>query len=93
MCCRMFSAGFDAGHYDEGSTQDGVAGLDLTHEDFGWITDEIIRCTSETRSMPVISVLEGGYGTWRSSRNAYDREPMVKSCIEHVKTICAHASK
>ena len=83
----MISAGFDGCHLDEGSTQDGSAGLDLTPEDFAWITTEIVACTSHKERIPVISVLEGGYGKWKSTIGAYDREPLALCCKEHVKSL------
>lgn len=51
----MISAGFDA-HAD-----DPLGGLNLTHEDYGWVTQKITALADAHAGGRVISVLEGGY--------------------------------
>jgi acetoin utilization deacetylase AcuC-like enzyme len=51
----IISAGFDA-HRD-----DPLAGLNLTEDDFDWVTGELIKLTDLHCGGRVISVLEGGY--------------------------------
>ena len=56
------SAGFDA-HVD-----DPLATLTLTEEDFEWITAEVAALCG--RTIPIISVLEGGYDVDALERSA-----------------------
>jgi acetoin utilization deacetylase AcuC-like enzyme len=51
----MISAGFDA-HY-----LDPLANLNLGHEDFAWITRELVEIAQNYASGRVVSSLEGGY--------------------------------
>jgi acetoin utilization deacetylase AcuC-like enzyme len=51
----MISAGFDA-HW-----QDEVADLNLTEQDFGWITSELRKIARRHAGGRIVSVLEGGY--------------------------------
>ncbi len=51
----IISAGFDA-HY-----LDPLAGLNLTDDDFRWITDELLQIADATCSGRIVSILEGGY--------------------------------
>lgn len=51
----LISAGFD-GHAD-----DPLAGLLLTAEDFGWVTEQILAVAGETCAGRIVSTLEGGY--------------------------------
>jgi len=51
----LISAGFDAHWRDE------VADLDLTEQDFGWISRELHRIARRHAGGRVVSVLEGGY--------------------------------
>ena len=74
------SAGFDA-HVD-----DPLASLTLTEDDFAWITAEVVGL-SAGGSIPIISVLEGGY----------DVDALERSCRAHVRalihsevSLCAH---
>ena len=51
----FISAGFDA-HW-----QDDIAGLNLTEQDYAWITREIKAIADTHAKGRIISVLEGGY--------------------------------
>ena len=51
----MISAGFDA-HAD-----DPLACINLSNDDFSWITDEFIKVANKHCGGKIISVLEGGY--------------------------------
>jgi acetoin utilization deacetylase AcuC-like enzyme len=51
----IISAGFDAHHLDP------LGGLQLTDDDFAWITRELMAIAAATAQQRVVSVLEGGY--------------------------------
>jgi len=51
----IISAGFDAHH------QDPLGGLQLTDDDFDWITRELLAVASDSARGRVVSILEGGY--------------------------------
>ena len=51
----IISAGFDAHHDDP------LGGLQLTDDDFHWITVELMRVARDTARGHVVSILEGGY--------------------------------
>lgn len=51
----MISAGFDA-HRD-----DPLAQLNLSEEDFGWVTDALVKIAESSAKGRIVSVLEGGY--------------------------------
>jgi acetoin utilization deacetylase AcuC-like enzyme len=51
----MISAGFDA-HKD-----DPLANINLTEEDFRWITGEFVKIANRHCEGKIVSVLEGGY--------------------------------
>jgi acetoin utilization deacetylase AcuC-like enzyme len=51
----IISAGFDAHHLDP------LAGLNLTDDDFAWITEELMKIAASCCKGRVVSILEGGY--------------------------------
>jgi acetoin utilization deacetylase AcuC-like enzyme len=51
----IISAGFDAHHLDP------LAGLNLTDDDFAWITEELMKIADASCGGRVVSILEGGY--------------------------------
>lgn len=51
----VISAGFDA------HMRDPLANLNLTEEDFGWVTRKLMEVADTTASGRIVSVLEGGY--------------------------------
>ena len=51
----LISAGFDA------HASDPLCQLNVKTEDFGWITEQLLRVASESCDGKVISTLEGGY--------------------------------
>ncbi len=60
----MISAGFDA-HGD-----DPLAGLNLTDEDYGWVTRELVKVAGQCCDGRVVSTLEGGYDPAALGRSA-----------------------
>ena len=73
---------------DDGNAQDNVGGLDLTDEDFRWVTKKL--CAAIGKSCPVVSVLEGGYGTWDRKIGTYDRATLASGAAAHVSALAAH---
>lgn len=65
----IISAGFD------GHERDPLAHLNLTDEDYGWITGELMRIADECCSGRLVSVLEGGY----------DLDALQSASIAHVR--------
>ena len=84
----IISAGFDGADGDDGNAQDNVGGLDLTDEDFRWVTKKL--CAAIGKSCPVVSVLEGGYGTWDRKIGTYDRATLASGAAAHVSALAAH---
>jgi len=58
----IISAGFDA------AEEDPLAGLNLSADDFGWITDELIAVADYCCGGHICSMLEGGYDLGALSR-------------------------
>ena len=72
----ILSAGFDGGKHDVGNEglpkgAPGILqqGLDLTPADFEWLTTRLCHVAKICCNGRVVSVLEGGYGSWEK-RNA-----------------------
>lgn len=51
----LFSAGFDA------HTEDPLAELNLTDDDFAWVTRKVLQVTATSAQHRAVSALEGGY--------------------------------
>lgn len=51
----IVSAGFDAHRLDP------LGGLDLTDDDFGWVTRQLLQVADESAQGRLVSILEGGY--------------------------------
>ena len=85
----LISAGFDGAEGDDGNAQDDVGGLDLTDDDFRWVTSRL--CSTVGRDCAIVSVLEGGYGTWDDASGKYDRTSLASGCAAHVSALSAHA--
>lgn len=71
----LLSAGFDGARGDAGNTRnDGYAtqGMDLRQEDFEWITAQVMAVSRVCCPGRVVSVLEGGYGQWKLTREKYN---------------------
>lgn len=64
----FMSAGFDAHQNDP------LASIELTADDFGWITKELVHISQKTASGRIVSMLEGGY----------DLEGLATSVAAHV---------
>lgn len=67
----VISAGFDA-HRD-----DPLGGLNLTEEDFGWVTGELRELANRHASGRLVSILEGGY----------DLNGLARSAAAHVAAL------
>ncbi len=70
----IVSAGFDA-HY-----RDPLATLNLTAEDFGWVTRRLMDQADASAERRVVSVLEGGY----------DLQGLQESVAAHVTALMGH---
>lgn len=70
----IISAGFDA-HED-----DPLGGLNLTDDDFHWMTRELMKVADETAGGRVVSVLEGGYSL----------DGLASGTAAHVRALQAH---
>ncbi|MFV0245477.1 MAG: histone deacetylase family protein [Qingshengfaniella sp.] len=73
----LVSAGFDA-HRD-----DPLAQMELTAQDFGWITDRICELADRHCGGKLVSTLEGGY----------DLQALGESAAEHVAALMQAADK
>ena len=69
----IVSAGFDAHH------QDPLGGLQLTDDDYHWITRELMAVADASAGGRVVSVLEGGY----------DPPALGRSVVAHLKALMA----
>ena len=69
----MISAGFDA------HRRDPLAMLELTEDDFGWVTRELVALAQRHADGHVISVLEGGY----------DLTALANSSLAHLNALRA----
>jgi acetoin utilization deacetylase AcuC-like enzyme len=66
------SSGFDAAAGDVGNCRNYAGlrcerGMDLSPEDFGWATTEVLKVADLCCGGKVVSVLEGGYGEYDST--------------------------
>lgn len=69
----------------------GKVGLDITSKDFESATATILSvCKVDTK---VISILEGGYGSWAAHQGKYDRSDLVTSFCRHLKALTQYANK
>ena len=76
----LLSAGFDAGKHDVGNMNllDELkprVGMDLSVEDYTWLTDKINNVANLCCDGRVVSVLEGGYHTFDPQNNLQAPEP------------------
>ncbi len=69
----IISAGFDAHELDP------LGGLELTDDDFVWITQELLDATAASAQGRVVSILEGGYSL----------EGLASGTAAHVRTLMA----
>ena len=67
----MVSAGFDA------HQRDPLAMLELVEDDFGWVTDELMKLADRHAKGRLVSVLEGGY----------DLTALANSCMAHLNAL------
>ncbi|HCQ64974.1 MAG TPA: deacetylase [Rhodobacteraceae bacterium] len=67
----LISAGFDAHVADDMST------LALTDDDFGWLTEELVRIATKHAEGRIVSMLEGGY----------EPHALARSVIRHLDVL------
>jgi acetoin utilization deacetylase AcuC-like enzyme len=70
----FISAGFDAHRADP------LANLNLTEEDFAWVTARLCRIAAAACDGRIVSTLEGGY----------DLTALAESCAAHVRVLMEH---
>ena len=90
----LLSAGFDAGKNDVGNMnlQNMFCpriGMDLSPDDYVWVTDKINDVARLCCNSKVVSVLEGGYGKWgkRNGKVIIDRTLLANNCTSHVRAL------
>jgi acetoin utilization deacetylase AcuC-like enzyme len=69
----LVSAGFDA-HW-----RDPLGGIELTHQDFDWITGKLMEIAGRHSANRLVSILEGGY----------DLQGLAESAAAHVNRLMA----
>ncbi|CAM9162818.1 unnamed protein product, partial [Ectocarpus fasciculatus] len=84
----LLSTGFDAAAGDVGNCRGAEEGMDLTLEDFEWVTTEVLRVADICCNGRVISVLEGGYGARKSAGNG--RSSANKEHVADVEGLDRH---
>ena len=68
-------------------------GMDLSVEDYTWLTDKINNVANLCCDGRVVSVLEGGYGRWTRRRNGnmtefvIDRTLLADNCTAHIRAM------
>ena len=65
---------------------------DLRDVDFEWATATIIAAAGEHLNgpLPVVSILEGGYGRYDEQKKVYDRKSLWTGAAAHVRALGAH---
>ena len=94
----LLSSGFDGGCGDIGNSKlDGKdkyhQGLDLSAADFEWATEQLLAVAQVCCPGRVVSVLEGGYGTFEptkatSSGWAVSRRQLAENVGAHLSALC-----
>jgi acetoin utilization deacetylase AcuC-like enzyme len=72
----LISAGFDAHH------EDPLAQIELTEEDFNWVTEKLVEMADKHAGGRVVSLLEGGY----------DLDALARSTAVHVQALMQASS-
>jgi acetoin utilization deacetylase AcuC-like enzyme len=93
----LISAGFDGGCDDIGNSSLDAKekchqGLDLAPADFEWATQQLLNVASVCCPGKVVSVLEGGYGTYvlskqAASGNRISRDKLAENVAAHVSAL------
>ncbi len=80
----LMSTGFDPAYGDVGNTRSAPSnpkitqtGMNLEPEDFSWVTGEIMKIADLCCNGKVVSVLEGGYGSYATTKELYPRTKKV----------------
>ena len=89
----LLSAGFDGGCGDIGNSKMDIKekyhqGLDLSAADFEWATAQILSVASVCCPGRVVSVLEGGYGSYVLSKDAQSGLGISRSQL--AENVAAH---
>ena len=71
----LVSAGFDAHHRDP------LAGLNLTAEDFDWVTGQLLDLADRSANGRLVALLEGGY----------DLQGLAESTVAHVNRLMGNS--
>uniref|UniRef100_A0A7S4BCC0 histone deacetylase n=2 Tax=Chrysotila carterae TaxID=13221 RepID=A0A7S4BCC0_CHRCT len=93
----LVSSGFDGGATDIGNSKLDASGkclqgLDLTPGDFEWATGQLMAVAARCCPGRVVSVLEGGYGTWEFSKKSetgwdISRETLSENAAAHMSAL------
>ena len=91
----LLSAGFDGGCGDIGNGKHDVKdkfhhGLDLSPADFEWATQQVLGVAAVCCPGRLVSVLEGGYGSWQFSKES--ATGFVLSRTGLAENVAAHLS-
>lgn len=60
----LLSTGFDTVEHDVGNARYDKSGMNLTPDDIAWATSEVLKIADYCCHGRVVSVLEGGYGSY-----------------------------
>jgi acetoin utilization deacetylase AcuC-like enzyme len=85
----LLSAGFDAAAGDLGnlSLETGKQGSDLSPRDFGTMTRLVMRLANKLCNGRVVSVLEGGYGSFKCGFDQNISNGKRKRCVKIDRTV------
>jgi len=89
----LLSMGLDAAAGDLGNSKATTAGsfdggMDLTLEDFRWVTAQVLQVADICCSGRVVSVLEGGYGCCKPNvKTELDRTILGRAAAAHVSAL------
>jgi len=93
----LLSSGFDGGHTDIGNSKLDAhekyhQGLDLSPADFEWATQQLLAVGARCCPGKVVSVLEGGYGTYEFSKESttgftINREQLSENVVAHMSAM------
>lgn len=71
----LVSSGFDGGYGDVGNQRfipTIQAGMDLKIEDYAWVLGKVMEVASVCCEGRVVSLLEGGYGSYKRQKGSND---------------------
>ncbi len=89
----FLSSGFDGGVKDVGNRRLGAekytGGMDLDPKDFAWCTKEILNVAKLTCDGKVVSVLEGGYGSYSKDGTGISCDTFAANALSHIGALMA----